>query len=52
MSFEKTMELPMTAGNPLKVHIVKMRGHRMAVIPVDVLESLLSRAEGHSISLQ
>jgi len=31
---------------------VKMRGHRMAVIPVDVLESLLSRAEGHSISLQ
>jgi len=52
MSFEKTMEVPMTAGNPVKVHIIKMRGRRMAVVPVDVLESLLSRAEGHSIALQ
>jgi hypothetical protein len=52
MHYEKTMDVPMSGGNSMKIYVVRMRGHRMAVVPVEQLESILGRAEGRSISLQ
>ena len=52
MHYEKTMDVPLSGGSSMKVYVVKMRGHRMAVVPIEQLESVLGRAEGHSMTLQ
>lgn len=51
MQLEKTVMVPMSQGRSLKVHIVKMGGAMMAIIPIEELNSLLSRAEGHSMNV-
>ncbi|WP_148210572.1 hypothetical protein [Beijerinckia indica] len=52
MHYEKKMDMMMSTGKPMRLYIVKMRGQRMVVVPAEALEELLSRAEGHTISLQ
>jgi hypothetical protein len=50
MEYVKTMPVAMSSGGALDVHIVKMGDHRMAVVPLSALESILSRSEGRSVS--
>jgi hypothetical protein len=51
MQLEKTVTVPMSQGRSLKVHVVKMGDAMMAMIPIDELNALLSRAEGHSMNV-
>ncbi|WP_036263373.1 hypothetical protein [Methylocapsa aurea] len=51
MRFEKSMNVPLSEGRSLNLHIVEMHGKRMALVPVDELNALLSRAEGHSMNI-
>ncbi len=51
MKVEKETSLTLSNGKKMKVMIVKMHDQMMAIVPVDQLEDLLSRAEGHSMSI-
>jgi hypothetical protein len=51
MQHEKTVMVQMSQGRSLKVHVVKMGDAMMAMIPIDELNALLSRAEGHSMNV-
>ena len=46
---EKTVTLK--SGKTVKIMMGKMDGKMMAIIPVDELNDLLSRAEGHSMTI-
>ena len=52
MKLEKETSLALSNGKVMKVMLMKMHGKMMAVVPVDQLEELLSRAEGHSMSIE
>jgi hypothetical protein len=47
----KKMSMKMSNGKTLDVELVRMNGRMMALVPVDQLEEVLSRAEGHSMNL-
>lgn len=51
MKIEREKTLTLGNGKTMRVMIVKMHNKMMAVVPVDQLEELLSRAEGHSMSI-
>jgi hypothetical protein len=50
LHYEKTMSVPLRSG-AINVYSVKLRDKRMVFVPVEEFESILRRAEGHSMSL-
>lgn len=51
MKVEKETSLTLGNGKVLKVMVVKMHNKMMAIVPFDQLEEILSRSEGHSMSI-
>jgi hypothetical protein len=51
MHYMKSMKVPLSEDRSLNVHILEMDGKRMALVPIEELNALLSRAEGHSMNI-
>jgi hypothetical protein len=54
LQYDKTVIVPVKKikskeGKSFHVHIVKMRGETMALVPLDALKSAVGQAEGHSV---
>ncbi|ACK51498.1 conserved hypothetical protein [Methylocella silvestris BL2] len=50
LQFEKEVTMKMKSGKSVTIKLAKMNGQMMAIVPMEDLNELLMRAEGHDMS--